>query len=647
MRWLAWGFALAASAPAHASDTLDIAEPPAWVKVHAVPPVPTQSTTAPSRALLRDAQLRFDEDGALETYWDEAFQITGADGLAKLASVTTSWNPEHDSVTVHRLRILRGGQVIDVLKTQKFSVLHREVNLERASIDGRLTGSLQIEGLQVGDIVEFARTYRHIDPALGGHREADIRFASMTADSRLTASWGEGGSMQWRAMRGLPEPVVKRDGETAVLSITAPYLATPVLPRGAPARFQQADAIQFSDWKDWAQLSAAMAPLYAKAAAVAPDGAVGQAAAKIAASSKDQVARAEAALALVQNQVRYLFVGLNDGGYVPAAAEQTWQRRYGDCKGKTVLLLSLLHALGIEAQPVLVNTTAIGDAVPRYLPAAGLFNHVLVRATIGGRAYWLDGTRMGDRRLAEIETPAFRWGLPLQPSDATLVRMMPDPRKTPLIATRLSFDGSAGFDKPVPAHGEVVFRGDAGTLISRQIAATASDARERSLRTLWRQNYPYLTPTTVSATFDATTNTETLTFAGTAALDMQDGAMELTGVQLGGTVDYSREDGPDQDAPFAVNYPFSSEYLETITLPGKGKGFTLDPLAFDRTIAGYAYTRQGAIDGGVLTLKLSRQAVAPEFPATDAPTAQRDLRRLSQMHLYLRQASAAGGGTKP
>jgi transglutaminase-like putative cysteine protease len=51
------------------------------------------------------------------------------------------------------------------------------------------------------------------------------------------------------------------------------------------------------------------------------------------------VARAEAALALVQDRVRYVALAMGAGGYVPADAAETWSRRYGDCKGKTALLL--------------------------------------------------------------------------------------------------------------------------------------------------------------------------------------------------------------------------------------------------------------------------------------------------------------------
>ena len=65
-----------------------------------------------------------------------------------------------------------------------------------------------------------------------------------------------------------------------------------------------------------------------------------------------------AALALVQDQVRYVFLGMNEGALVPADAEETWTRRFGDCKGKSALLVALLRALDIDAEPVAVNALA-------------------------------------------------------------------------------------------------------------------------------------------------------------------------------------------------------------------------------------------------------------------------------------------------
>ena len=50
-----------------------------------------------------------------------------------------------------------------------------------------------------------------------------------------------------------------------------------------------------------------------------------------------------------------------------AGADLTWERRFGDCKGKTVLLLALLHELNIQAQPSLISTQS-GDGMDARLP---------------------------------------------------------------------------------------------------------------------------------------------------------------------------------------------------------------------------------------------------------------------------------------
>ena len=135
------------------------------------------------------------------------------------------------------------------------------------------------------------------------------------------------------------------------------------------------------------------------------------------------------ALELVQDKVRYLFNGMEEGNYVPQTPTQTWSVRYGDCKAKTLLLLAMLRELGIEAEAVLANSQ-LGDWLPRRLPTPGAFDHVIVRATIGGESLWLDGTGSG-ARLADLgDVPAFRHALPLRAAGAELApgTAAPDPR---------------------------------------------------------------------------------------------------------------------------------------------------------------------------------------------------------------------------
>ena len=90
----------------------------------------------------------------------------------------------------------------------------------------------------------------------------------------------------------------------------------------------------------------------------------------------------------------------------------------------------MLDGLGIAAEPALVNT-AFGDALPDRLPSVTAFNHILVRATVAGKVYWLDGTRTGDTSLAALAVPDFGWALPMRERGATLEKLVQVAVETP------------------------------------------------------------------------------------------------------------------------------------------------------------------------------------------------------------------------
>jgi hypothetical protein len=170
-------------------------------------------------------------------------------------------------------------------------------------------------------------------------------------------------------------------------------------------------------------------------------------------------ARHGTALQLVQDQIRYVYVGLDGGNYRPATVEETWARRYGDCKAKTVLLLAILRALDVPAEAVLVNAM-VDDGADMRLPSPGAFNHVLVRATVGGRGLWLDGTRLGDRYVDRLPEPYFHWALPLREKGAPLEPVKRAPFTRPQFIGVMDVDASAGFDVPARVASTQILRGD-------------------------------------------------------------------------------------------------------------------------------------------------------------------------------------------
>jgi hypothetical protein len=73
-------------------------------------------------------------------------------------------------------------------------------------------------------------------------------------------------------------------------------------------------------------------------------------------SDADFMARIQKVAEFMQQNIRYVGIEIGIGGYVPHAAADVYRNRYGDCKDKATLLISMLDAVGVRATWVMVDT---------------------------------------------------------------------------------------------------------------------------------------------------------------------------------------------------------------------------------------------------------------------------------------------------
>lgn len=622
---------------AFAGDKVEFGPVPAWVTPVAVPASDGTGSDAALKYLLSDWQANFSA-GVVEAYYHTIMLVQTPQGLASAGTISLPWNPATDSLVVHHLNIVRGAETIDVLTGgQTFTVLRRENSLEYAALNGVLTAVIQPPGLQVGDQVDLAFTIRRSNPILAGDSELVVNGWPIMPIGLMSfhARWAAPTAMQWWASDVMPKPHEARRGNATEVSFELKNPPALVAPNGAPARFRIGRTLQFSSFKSWHKISAQLAPLYVQAAKLAPQSPLHAEVERIRAAAPDMGARALAALALVQDQVRYVFLGMNEGALVPADADLTWSRRFGDCKGKTALLLALLGELGIEAEPVLVNITA-GDAVNSGLPMIEAFNHVLVRATIDGKVYWLDGARSGDRQLEDLGAPPYHWGLPLLPKGAELVQIVAAPPVQPLADSIITIDASSGIPGPAAMHADLVFRGPVAALMRFAFGSMPAEERDRRLRSDWNKEYTGATIDKVAARFDEQTAQEHLTIDGSLPLSWSGEHLKLEGLKLTHKYDFERTPGPHDDAPYAVQFPNYTRVLETIKLPQTKEPFTIEGENIKRTLGGLEFRREARVQGGVLTVEASSRAVVTEIPFSDAQAAKKPLDEMTEATLYLR-----------
>ncbi|HZU50864.1 MAG TPA: tetratricopeptide repeat protein [Sphingomicrobium sp.] len=627
--------ALSSASPLYAADALKFGSAPDWIVPQSVPVAPDKTKDLPAALLLHDQQTLF-EPGKISTYSKVAFKIQKPEGLAA-GNLSLSWNPATDTITVHRLEIRRGSQAIDVLASgQKFTTMRRETDLDLATLDGVLTANIQPEGLQEGDIVVLETTDEHADPVLKGHVEttfaswADAQIA--LAHARLT--WPSNLAVRIQKTGELPSPLQVSAGNRRTYDLTMHDTEPVIAPKGAPVRFAVGRMGEATDFRSWSEAAALMKPLYDEAAIVPPSGPLRDEVESIRKSSADPVKRAEQALALVQNRVRYVALLMGQGGYVPASAETTWSRRFGDCKAKTALILAILHELQIPAEAVMVNTK-IGDAIGERLPMIGLFNHVLVRAHIGSKDYWLDGTRTGDSNLAEIEIPNFGWGLPLVP-DASLVHLVPAPYKVAQFETAIDVDARGGAFAPATIKISSTYRDDAATYLNSVNAQLSSAQRDQWLHQDAEKYFDAFTPTASNITFDKTEHTLTIVENGSAKLNWREGWLYVPGTSVAYNPDFDRPPGPFHDAPFATTYPSYSLTRVKIHLPAGFAAQQKLPAPVHETLAGVEYSRNATIEGNDVVVQSSERSIAQEVAYKDAVAAAARLKGLNDDDVYLR-----------
>ncbi len=613
---------LGVSTPALAASEIAYGEVPDWVRPALVPVEPAQRQGA-FAVLARDMQVRIDDDGQ-HVYESSEYLIQTSEGLA-LGNLTIVWNPAAGGPTVHAVNIVRDGAVIDVLDAQRFRVFQREGGLEESFLDGLLTASLQVPGLRVGDRIQFALTSISKDPTLPENPFGLLGMPGIPSSGsfRVTLGWDQGHEPRWQATPDIAGMVVTTPDS---ISVQLDQPGQHFMPEDAPLRYLPARMIEYSDFADWQDVSRSLFPLYRDRAEIPRGSELEGDVARIMQTHATETERARAALRLVQDQVRYVYVGMNGGNLTPATVAETWDRRYGDCKGKTVLLLALLDAMGIAAEPVLVNQTTGGDGIDQFLASPAQFDHVLVRATVDGQKVWLDGTRQGDTRLSTATPDALRQVLPLNEAGSDLELLAFVPPTEPQRIRLIHVDASGGIDQDTTTSITTIVRGIEALQMRAGLQSLAPDQLDQVLRQLAGGEGSWEELQDLGWSFDEDRAALILSTTGTARLEWNeadDDSITSFPIAHGGFYPPSqRRRPPQQDTtlPYRNDPQHFTCDVTTIRLPEiqPTQGWDHGADAMNVVIGGQAFWRMGDIVDGEVRMVRSNRTVLDEITAEEA-----------------------------
>lgn len=366
--------------------------PPSWVQPAGT--IPEADKVAPVSLRFGDVQLFVGKQHA--TYVQRAVTVNEISRLGEVGQIELTYHPEYQRLSLHSLRIWRGGKMIDKLPAADIRFLQRERELDRAVYTGKVSAAIVVPDLRIGDTLEVAYTITGQNPVFG-----DKFLDSATWDSsapvgrrRVILNAPSDRPIAYRVLgsgaENVPAPSIRTVDGRRLLMFEATGIPAFIGEDQVPGDVQSYRWLQFSEFADWTEVSRWAQELFR---VPADSAALRQALAAIDRKGSD-AQLVERVLQFVQNEIRYLSISLGENSHRPYSPEIVLKRRYGDCKDKSLLMSAMLRELGIQADPVLLSTT-IRRGLAQFLPSPVLFDHAIVRVVVDGREHYIDPTRLG------------------------------------------------------------------------------------------------------------------------------------------------------------------------------------------------------------------------------------------------------------
>ena len=310
-------------------------------------------------------------------------------GITNASQISVTYDTSYQQLKIHHLYIWRDGKIIDYTKDLSIEILNNEHNLTEGIYNGTITAYDILEDVRKGDLIDFEYTLTGSNPIfekeqyyfipLEVSNQIDfysIRFIYLK-DKDYIYKCVDCDSIDFSSEIVDNYKEIKISLKDLKVSEYEDYMPGWTLPNKYFA------LTSFKSWKDvnsWAQ-SVFEIKKEPKFEDVFEEICIGE---------ETLEEKINKIIDYVQDDIRYMGIETGIGSIKPYPPEQVVKQRFGDCKDKSLLLVSLLKKIGIEkAYPALVNVNMEHDLDKLY-PSNEVFDHCIVTYEYNNKQFWVD-----------------------------------------------------------------------------------------------------------------------------------------------------------------------------------------------------------------------------------------------------------------
>ena len=348
-------------------------------------------------------------------------EANNTSGLESVSKLKVNFNPSFQQLMVHSADVYRDGKLIYTLNNNDIKIFSDESDLENEMLTGRAQALILLPSTQVGDVVDFKYSILGANPIFGDRNAYTFSLGwSVPLDlAHIRVVYPASKDINFRTMGVDLKPQETIENELKVLSWTLENPKPIFDEEQYPYGYVRYPFVAVSEYSSWSEVVEQQEPLYRnrnlpKDLMSRIDGIT---------QGLSDAEKVIAVLNFVQEEIRYLGLEYGVNAYKPHLPKEVWRDRRGDCKDKTLLLLSILDTLSIESYPALVHTD-YREGLRNALPAPNNFDHVIANVIVDGESYWLDPTRAPQSgKLNEIAYYSYDQALVLKKGQSALTHM--------------------------------------------------------------------------------------------------------------------------------------------------------------------------------------------------------------------------------
>lgn len=358
-----------------------------------------------------------------------AYSLNQPDTL-KWASVSEQILEENETYFIHRISVLRNGEIIDKIPDTTFKVIDNEDQSGWGVINNFKKVNITIKDLRLYDILIIEDTRTKIFTQKDILRKAFYRNIIITPNVYWAYSFYD---VKLINNRSLPLTYKKnffRDENGNLLpteSWEIPAYGTYNIYwenycNNVDTKREDYPYFDFATQTNWTSLSNFISPYIEKA--VFEHNLKDFAQDFIDELNKinnkqDQIAYA---IEYIQNQIQYIYNANEMHDHIPQSPKITFENKQWDCKAKSALLKIILDYLEIPSDIILVNFQA-DVYMKHYLPSLLSFNHAIVKISYENKEYFIDPTiRDGYGHLENRDVDGFLYYFPLTKNQTLQIR---------------------------------------------------------------------------------------------------------------------------------------------------------------------------------------------------------------------------------